>query len=268
MVKNRPLTPLMRKNQVSPSDAGPKKKRKTAQRAPSTTAASPASSSSTTTSSSSFSSSSSSLGGKTEDDFVTDFVRCVIPKPSKAQSLVESKVLNRSILLDNPKGLANEKRKRDKRKAKEARSRGAMSCKERKQKRLYFLPKSKRKYELFLPLNELWNGYMKDMLKEVERNETALHVRLSRSDFHGAIIHVVQSRCPSLVGVGGIVAFETQHLFKVITKGDEMKALPKAGSVFAVAVGKHLVTLYGNNIRFRPSERSSRRFTTQVTIEL
>lgn len=47
---------------------------------------------------------------------------------------------------------------------------------------------------------------------------------LVKSDFHGAIVTVTRSRCPSLVGVNGIVAMDTKNTFKVLGKDNKLRS--------------------------------------------
>ncbi|XP_061132080.1 ribonuclease P protein subunit p29 isoform X4 [Syngnathus typhle] len=47
--------------------------------------------------------------------------------------------------------------------------------------------------------------------------------KLLKADFHGAIITVVRSKCPSYVGTTGILIQEFKHVFKMITKQDKFK---------------------------------------------
>ena len=60
--------------------------------------------------------------------------------------------------------------------------------------------------------------------------------RLCSADFHGAELEVVRSRCVSRVGVKGIVVKDSRFVFEVVTKGDEVKILPKEHTVFRFTV--------------------------------
>jgi len=97
-----------------------------------------------------------------------------------------------------------------------------------------------------------------------------LEARLLKADFHGAIITVFRSKCPSYVGATGILVQETENTFKVVTVDDKLKVIPKAHSVFSLKLGElpHVATLYGNHFCYRSYERSGRKFKTKTTIEL
>jgi len=121
-----------------------------------------------------------------------------------------------------------------------------------------------------------------------------MHAKLVKADFHGSILTVRQSKNPCLVGLSGIVVHETENAFKVVTRNDQIKLLPKQNSIFAFAVPlfsaisalnsgsrasepntttvldrPHIeFELYGNQFRFRSAERAGRKFKHKETIEL
>jgi RNase P/RNase MRP subunit p29 len=51
--------------------------------------------------------------------------------------------------------------------------------------------------------------------------------RLTKADFHGAIVRVAQSKCPSLLGLEGIVLQETENTFVIVTPSNTFKSKPK-----------------------------------------
>lgn len=48
--------------------------------------------------------------------------------------------------------------------------------------------------------------------------------QIHKADFHGAKVKVVRSKCPSLVGIKGIVILDTKNTFKVIGKDDILRS--------------------------------------------
>lgn len=48
---------------------------------------------------------------------------------------------------------------------------------------------------------------------------------LLRCDYHGCKVRVSQSKCPSYVGLSGIIAQDTRDVFKIITKEDKLKSM-------------------------------------------
>jgi RNase P/RNase MRP subunit p29 len=133
------------------------------------------------------------------------------------------------------------------------------------------------RYSSFLPLHELWNGYITQLLVKADANAAS---KLSRADLHGAKLVVVRSRSPTLVGQKGIVVKETENTVELIDEGNSVKsecifrfvtfhgansfsipAIPKADSVFRLElpIPPGSALLYGDQLRSRPAERSSRK---------
>lgn len=98
---------------------------------------------------------------------------------------------------------------------------------------LFHLPTKTLKYTDLLPLHELWKGYMSKHLPLLsggvppsveDSSYDGFSKILVKSDFHGAIVTVTRSRCPSLVGVNGIVAMDTKNTFKVLGKDNKLRS--------------------------------------------
>ncbi|EDQ92363.1 uncharacterized protein MONBRDRAFT_21969 [Monosiga brevicollis MX1] len=92
--------------------------------------------------------------------------------------------------------------------------------------------------------------------------------RLARADFHGARITVVRHKSPGLVGVTGIVLQETENTLRIITPQDELQTLPKSAAIFGFELGPLTVNVYGNNLRFKPSDRAVRKFKLRDSWDL
>jgi len=135
---------------------------------------------------------------------------------------------------------------------------------------------------------------------EAMPSASSMHPKLVKADFHGSLLTVRQSKNPCLVGLSGIVIHETENAFKVITRKDQLKLIPKQNSIFTLAVplystllqtqfepaeavssalsGQYSGTvldaphiafdLYGNQFRFRSADRAGRKFKAKETIEL
>jgi len=159
---------------------------------------------------------------------------------------------------------------------------GRMGRREAAEKGLWRLLPSEAKWELWVPLHQLWCAYVAEMLG----TDIAPAAKLVKADFHGSIVTVRRSRNPALVGAGGIVVLETENTFKVVTRQDKLKVLPKQGSVFVFAVPHHTTAtgttttrtvldgphvefeLYGNQFCFRAADRAGRKFKHKESIEL
>lgn len=103
---------------------------------------------------------------------------------------------------------------------------------------LYTLPTKVLKYSDAVPLNELWLQYIYSHLRQylIERdgkhiipelhdsNYDSFSKSIAKSDFHGAMISVVASCNPTLVGQTGIVVMETRNTFKIVSKDDRTRS--------------------------------------------
>ncbi|XP_037050017.1 ribonuclease P protein subunit p29 [Bradysia coprophila] len=175
--------------------------------------------------------------------------------PSK-RSQLEINLQHRTQLLNSkPKKLT--KRKTVKKKT--------LTRKQHADMGLFHLPTKTLKYADLLPLHELWKGYMRKHLPlnsggipptVEEPNYDSFSKILVKSDFHGAIVTVTRSRCPSLVGVNGIVAMDTKNTFKVLGKDNKLRTIPKSDSIFTIFINNLELTIFGKHLTIRPAERS------------
>ncbi|KAJ3511756.1 hypothetical protein NLJ89_g3908 [Agrocybe chaxingu] len=227
--------------------------------------------------------------------------------------MYNNRVKGRQILLENPARESKAKKELDRKreirkKARERKKLGIIGKREAKEKGVWKFDESQAKFRLFLPLHQLWMGYMSELLglqrqpAQISSTVAAarampgaagMHPKLLKADFHGSIMT-------------GIVIHETENAFKVVTKDDKLKVLPKQNSIFAFAVplystlpSSHDINtpfippppqnadstssasmktvldapniqfeLYGNQFRFRAAERAGRKFKHKETIEL
>ncbi|KAF9219436.1 RNase P/MRP, p29 subunit [Gyrodon lividus] len=252
----------------------------------------------------------------TEEPFTPTYVQQALTLSSDPAGIYASRVKNRHILLENP---VRESRAKKERAAKEARRQAEKNRKKTKAlgrnaaeaKGLWKLEKNATKFTLFVPLHQLWMGYMSELLglatpdhssishKGKMPSSSSIHAKLVKSDLHGSLLTVRQSRNPCLVGLSGIVIHETENAFKIVTRKDQLKLVPKQNSIFALAIPLYSTLppstlgcepaharqspsepltvlekpyiefdLYGNQFCFRSADRSSRKFKSKETIEL
>ncbi|KAH7929228.1 RNase P/MRP, p29 subunit [Leucogyrophana mollusca] len=251
--------------------------------------------------------------------FTPTYVQSSLTQSSDPVGVYDSRVKGRQVLLENPARDSRAKRERDLKKArreteKKIRKAGALKRRDAERKGLWKLEKGLEKFDSFVPLHQLWMGYMSELLglsfspldalpgSEAMPNAAGMHAKLVKADFHGSIITVRRSKNPCLVGLSGIVIHETENAFKVVTKKDLLKLIPKANSIFALAVPLHSTLspssqssvvaansrdvlgnndmttvldrphiefdLYGNQFRFRSADRAGRKFKAKESIEL
>ncbi|ORX85144.1 RNase P/MRP, p29 subunit [Anaeromyces robustus] len=162
------------------------------------------------------------------------------------------------------------KEKRERKLLKRAGKKHLMSRRERKKSGMWEIPMEARKYNLYIPLHQLWVQYMKELLGEIptSTNYSVIYAKLLKADFHGSIITVVQSKCPSYIGKSGIILKETENTFNIITKENRLLIIPKAHSVFTINYDKLLFKIYGDNFKVRSGERISKKFKIKSIVDL
>ena len=161
--------------------------------------------------------------------------------PSTTDSIFEERVKQRPLLLrpssPDPAVDARAKR-REARQAKEAQQRRSrkpkpLSAKQKRATCTYDIPKDQQKYEIYVPLHNLWCGYMREILgvDAATKSGRPHHVTgasagpmLTSADYHGAMVEVIRSRCISRVGLKGIVLKDTKFTFEIITKENQLKS--------------------------------------------
>ncbi|XP_051755103.1 ribonuclease P protein subunit p29 isoform X2 [Ctenopharyngodon idella] len=180
--------------------------------------------------------------------------------PQMKDEAIETMMLHKAVVLEF---------KRPKKKGKKRKAKG-LNAKERRRLKIFQLKPEHQKYELFLPLHELWKQYIEDLCNGLKpgSNPQMIQQKLLKADFHGAILTVVRSKCPSYVGLTGILVQEMKHIFKIITKEDKLKVIPKRNSVFSVEIGDFVTHIYGSTFELRSSERSAKKFKVKGTIDL
>ncbi|NWR76923.1 RPP29 protein, partial [Centropus unirufus] len=154
-------------------------------------------------------------------------------------------------------------------KAKRRKAKG-FTARQRRELRLFEIEPEQRRYTIFLPLHELWKQYIRDLCHGL-KPDTQPHViqsKLLKADLHGAIVTVTKSRCPSYVGITGIILQEFKHIFKIITKEDKLKVVPKQNNVFSLEIDGFISYIYGSKFQLRASERSAKKFKLKGTIDL
>ncbi|KAF7314075.1 Ribonuclease P protein subunit [Mycena chlorophos] len=244
--------------------------------------------------------------------------RVVTHQNANAKEIYQTRVHGRMLLLDNA---AKQNKWREEMKAKKEKERAAKERRKlgptgRRQGTaramgLWSFDPGQAKFALFLPLHQLWLGYMSELLNLPQPGSgpprvlsgLAVHPRLIKADFHGSIITVHQTKNSSILGMSGIVIHETEGTFKIVTRDDKLKILPKRNSIFTFALpvfstlpashtanaplplpipqegqtpdlrtvldGPHVtMELYGNQFCYRSADRAGRKFKAKETIEL
>ena len=169
---------------------------------------------------------------------------------------------------------------------KQARARRApkprpLSSRQRRALGLHDVPKEgggqqKQKYAVFEPLHALWLGYAREILGAelyTGGGGQGAAARLCSADFHGAVVEVTRSRCPSRVGIRGIVVKDSRFVFEVGTRKNGVKIVPKEGTVFRVDVPAEDAAadeegssrpfsfeIHGDQFQHRSADRTNKKF--------
>ncbi|KAG9005810.1 hypothetical protein FRB94_003880 [Tulasnella sp. JGI-2019a] len=184
-----------------------------------------------------------------------------LPPTSNYQNEYAKHVQGKRLMLDNPimesrhakaKALKKERRSL----LEERKKAGVVGRNEAKRKGFWKLDKSAAKYYLFLPIHHLWLAYMAELFNLPEASEgkvdqgklpsvPTMHGKLVKADFHGAIITVKETKNTATTGLSGIIVHETENTFKIVTKEDEVKVIPKRNTIFTFRVPVYSLTLPG-----------------------
>ncbi|XP_063043919.1 ribonuclease P protein subunit p29 [Engraulis encrasicolus] len=198
-----------------------------------------------------------SQGSKQADLFTKTFLKRTLPQNKNDQEFL----IHKAVVLEHHKAKkAKEKRKKAK----------GLNAKERRAMKVFQIKPEHQKYSLFLPLHELWKQYIRDLCNGLTSasNPQMIQQKFLKADLHGAVLTVVRSKCPSYVGATGILVQEMKHVFKIITKEDKLKVIPKRNSVFGVEIDGFISHIYGSKFEMRSSERSAKKFKAKGTIDL
>lgn len=146
---------------------------------------------------------------------------------------------------------------------------------EKKNLGFYDIPRHSIKYCDVQPMNEIWTGYMTQILELdsaipscTSKSWDNFTQTLYKADFHGSILEVVRSKCPSYVGKIGICIMDTRNTFKIVSKDNVVTTIPKKVSVFEMHLKDLRITLFGKHLCVRPAERSTKKIKTQLHPDL
>lgn len=151
-------------------------------------------------------------------------------------------------------------------------------------------------FQDFLKLNELWIGYIQDLLqidttRKSQPNITQILTKLSSADYNGCFIRVLESKNQKIVGKNGIVIYDSKNYFIIVEPKDEMdpksigglKMLEKKGSVFSFVIPLYdyqnedldsnddnylEFSIIGSRFQFRAPDRSGKKFKSRNVDDL
>ncbi|KAI5861570.1 ribonuclease P protein subunit p29 [Durotheca rogersii] len=215
--------------------------------------------------------------------------------PDSAARIFAEKIQHRPLLL-KPSAAASSDARSARRAAREAKARARAGAPKPKplsarQRRALGLRDAgrRRAYATYEPLHRLWLGYVREVLGGDlygRGTAAAAAAKLAAADYHGAEAEVARSRCPSRVGIRGIVVRDARSVFEIVTRDGRVKTVPKEGTVFrirvpaegdggekvAAAAGKgegegvaessrpFTFEIHGDQFRYRAADRANRKF--------
>lgn len=165
------------------------------------------------------------------------------------RNMLEGKLRNKHVLLDNPHvSIQSASALRVAKKNQTGHASKLLSAKQRRALGVHRVPEEQCVFERFVPLTRLWDEYATKVISS-NSNETAA-LKLCGLDYHGCVMTVVRSTCPSRVGLEGVVIKETAKTLLLVSKANCSHVVPKAGTHFAFAVAGRKFCLDGD--RFPP----------------
>ena len=194
--------------------------------------------------------------------------------PDSANRIYADKIQHRPLFLkpNSPPPPDPRDLRRKARLEKHARARALkpkpLSARQRRTLGLHDLPRHGQKYAVFEPLHALWLGYARELLAgELYTGSQAAAAKLTSADFHGALFEVTRSRCPSRVGIRGIVVKDLRFVFEVITAKNQLRTVPKEGTMFRVEIppadGRtppFVFEIHGDQFQYRSADRTNKKF--------
>jgi ribonuclease P protein subunit POP4 len=161
---------------------------------------------------------------------------------------IKQRVQDRMLQLDNPatikaaaiKAAKAKQRSQHKRMSTAPRAESAAVARAHA-KELSRLPKDQQRYELYQPLNVLWQAYAGKLLQSPTMEA------LLQADLHGCQLTVLASKVGRHVGKQGIVVQDRSNILVVITPDNQQLLLAKQGAKFRVQLDPlHAMILNGD----------------------
>ncbi|XP_069595392.1 ribonuclease P protein subunit p29 [Ranitomeya imitator] len=188
--------------------------------------------------------------------FVKSFLRRCVPSLENVDEFLGRKAL----------ALEHEQKKKTRKRHKAK----GFTAKERRELKLFRINPDQQRYHMYLPLHQLWKQYIRDLCNGLRPGTQTqmIQSKILKADLHGAAVTVFKSKCPSYVGLAGIILQESKHVFKIITEEDKLKVVPKLNCVFSVEIDGFITYIYGSKLQMRASERSAKKFKAKGSIDL
>lgn len=137
------------------------------------------------------------------------------------------------------------------------------------QKRLkeVVIPPCQLKYKDFLPLYDIWNKYVTNLLnikdgQQIPTLESPSYPQflrnLAKIDFHGALIKITDAKCSSHVGFKGIVLRELTNIMEILCTDNRIRKISKT-CIFTVHINNVPFSVLGTHLMNKVARRSRRK---------
>lgn len=205
------------------------------------------------------------MSGSTEDAFGKEAVKTIVTLLSS--NIPKTDIANIKSELKTEFLLAKRKSKLSKNKARKKKKQ-ILTRKEKKA--LGFFENAVPKglvYNEFLPMNTVWLEYM-DSVLDIQNRSIPVPTdkawdtftqSIYRADFHGSILTVTRSKCPSYVDKTGICIMDTKNTFKLLSQNNVVTTIPKKECVFQILLRNMKIKIFGKHLCVRPAERTTKK---------
>ncbi len=114
-------------------------------------------------------------------------------------------------------------------------------------------------YQNFKELNQKWEDYILDLIMNDQGK--GILAKISRSDFHGAFVEIIDSTNRYNIGLKGIILQESLNSFILITSKNEVKSVVKKENVFRLFLREKRIKIYGCLLTKRIEERFKQKYS-------
>jgi len=162
-----------------------------------------------------------------------------------------------------------------------------LTSRERRVLGLHHLTNRGFKFEDCTQMHRLWLDYMRKVVGSAgERprpqavtscaatasihtlGDEQLQMRVSRADFHGALVKLIKVASHQRLGLEGYVVMETRNTLKILTKQSNLTTVPKKGTAFSFCVDDYLFSIEASNMCIKPSERAIKKWKSKPPLDM
>lgn len=167
---------------------------------------------------------------------VEEFVFSLVKQSAKGA--VRAKLYQKSLRLDNYK------RKFGRGHRPESAGPKMMSTEQRRQQQhLFELQAERASFAASISLHKIWEQYMDECWSRLGEPAAPMPSPSDPIDLTGALPTVVSARCPSQIGLSGVVVRETSETIQLLTVENKLKRVPKKNTTICFAHRAKKLTL-------------------------